>query len=82
MPTTRVETHHCSTDWSGWLNDAHPTMEDGEVSGTFCFSERPLSTPRTFFKFSTKVVVKNCGSYFIYKLVPLTNCESRYCATD
>ena len=31
MPTTRVPAYKCSTDWSGWLDGAHPTVEDGEV---------------------------------------------------
>ena len=31
MPTTRVPAYECGTDWSGWLDGAHPTVEDGEV---------------------------------------------------
>ena len=33
MPTTRVPAYRCGTDWSGWLVDAHPTVEDGKVKG-------------------------------------------------
>ena len=33
MPTTRVPAFRCGTNWSGWLNGAHPTVEDGEVQG-------------------------------------------------
>ena len=80
MPITRVEPYHCGTEWSGWLDGAHPTVEDGEVRRTVCFSNRNSKTPRC--KYSAKIFVKNCESYFIYKLVKLTNCESRYCATD
>ena len=29
MPTTRVPAFRCGTNWSGWLNGAHPTVEDG-----------------------------------------------------
>ncbi|CAH3166844.1 unnamed protein product, partial [Pocillopora meandrina] len=31
MPTTRVPAYRCGTDWSGWLNGTHPTVEDGKV---------------------------------------------------
>ena len=80
MPTTRVEPFHCGTDWSGWLDGAHPSVENGEVQRTVCFSNRQSETLPC--KYSEKIFVKNCESYFIYKLVKLTNCESRYCATD
>ena len=31
LPTTRVSAYRCGTDRSGWLDDAHPTVEDVEV---------------------------------------------------
>ena len=40
MPTTRVPADRCGTDWSGWLMTAYPTVEDGEVQRTVCFSDR------------------------------------------
>ena len=33
IPTTRVSAHRCGADWSGWLDDAHPTVEDVKVKG-------------------------------------------------
>ena len=77
MPTTRVPAYRCGTDWSGWLDDTHPTVEDGKVLRTVCFSDR-----NTGCKSLKDISVKNCGSYFIYKLRPLKNCNSRYCGTD
>ena len=53
MPTTRVSPHRCGTDWSGWLNGAHPTLEDGEVYRTVCFSDRSAG-----FKSSKNISVK------------------------
>ena len=76
MPTTRVPAFRCGTDWSGWLDGAHPTMEDGEVENTVCFSDRSTGC-----KYTRDIFVKNCGSYFIYKLRP-TACNARYCGTD
>ena len=31
MPRTRVPAYRCGTDWSRWLDGAHPTVEDDEV---------------------------------------------------
>ena len=77
MPTTRVPAYRCGTDWSGWLDGAHPTLEDGEVPRTVCFSDRSTGC-----KYSTYISVRNCGSYFIYKLRRPLGCPSRYCGTD
>ena len=77
MPTTRVPAYRCGTDFSGWLDGAHPTVEDGEVRRLVCFSDRPTGC-----KYLKDIFVKNCGSYYIYKLLKLPNCDSRYCGTD
>ena len=77
MPTTRVPAYRCSTEWSGWLDDAHPTVEDGEIRRTVCFSDRTTGCKKL-----RDIFVKNCGSYFIYKLQQPPNCNSRYCSTD
>ena len=77
IPTTPVERYHCNAVFSGWMNGAQPTIEDGEVVRTVCFTSKPGEC-----KFTNKIKVKNCGSYFIYRLVPVTTCKSRYCGTD
>ena len=77
MPTTRVPAYRCGTDWSGWLHGSHPTVEDGKVQRTVCFSARSSGCKRT-----REISVKNCGSYFIYKLQKPLICSSRYCGTD
>ena len=77
MPTTRVPAYRCGTDWSGWLMTAHPTVEDGEVQRTVCFSDR-----LTGCRYSTNIFVKNCGSNFIYELKNPFSCNLRYCGTD
>ena len=77
MPTTRAPAYRCGTDWSGWLDDAHPTVEDCEVQRKVCFSDRSTGC-----RDSKSILVKNCRSYFIYKLFPPISCFSRYCGTD
>ena len=77
MPTTRVEPFYCGTVWSGWLKGAHPTVEDGEVRRKVCFSDRTSGC-----KYFIKIYVKNCGPYFIYKLMATPACDTRYCGTN
>ena len=77
MPTTRVPAYRCGTDWSGWLEGSHPTVEDGEVPRTVCFSDRSTGC-----RHSTNIFVKNCGSNFIYELKNPPICNLRYCGTD
>ena len=77
MPITRVEPYHCGTDWPGWLDGVHPTVEDGEVRRKVCFSDRPSGC-----KYKKEISVKNCVSYFIYKLLDAPACNARYCATN
>ena len=77
MPTTRVPAFRCGTGWSGWLDGAHPTVGDGEVERTVCFSDRSTGCQN-----EKKIFVKNCGSYFIYKFIEPSSCNSRYCSAD
>ena len=72
-----VPAFRCGTDWPGWLDGAHPTVEDGKVKRTVCFSDRftGCKSPNT-------ISVKNCGSYFIYDFGLLYACNAHYCATD
>ena len=77
MPTTRVPAFRCGTDSSGWLDRAHPTVKDGEVSGMVCFSDRSTGC-----QYAKTISVKNCGSYFIYRLISTSICPSRYCSAD
>ena len=77
MPTTRVPAGRCGTYWSGWLDGTPPTVEDGEVRKVVCFSDHVTGCKHSVLSF-----VKNCSSYFIYKLYPPSRCASRYCGTD
>ena len=76
MPTTRVPAYRCGTVWSGWLESAHPTVEDGEVPRMVCFSSRAGC------KGSMRIYVKNCSSYYIYELARPLFCPMRFCSTD
>ena len=77
MPTMRVPAFRCGTDFSGWLDGAHPTMEDDKVYRKVCLSDRVPSC-----KYTQTIFVKNCGSYFIYRLKTPLGCSLRYCGAD
>ena len=77
MPTTSVAPYRCGTVYSGWLHGTHPTVEHGEVHREVCFSTHSEDC-----KFKTQIAVKNCSSYYIYKLAHLLRCDLRYCGTD
>ena len=77
IPTTPVDGYHCNTAYPGWLRGDEPTVGDGEVSRTVCFTRGGNTC-----KNSVAITMKNCGSYFIYKLVPPPACSYRYCGTD
>ena len=77
MPTTRVPVNRCGTDWPGWLDATHPKVEDFEVKSKVCFSGRSTGC-----KYTKQIFVKNCGSYFIYKLFRPPGCNLRYCSTN
>ncbi|XP_066022422.1 uromodulin-like [Pocillopora verrucosa] len=77
MPTTRVPAFRCGTNWPGWLDGVHPTVEDGKVNRKVCFNDINSDC-----KAIKNISVINCGSYFIYKLFRPPDCFMRYCATD
>ena len=78
IPTTRVTANRCGTVHPGWLDDTHPTVEDGEASKKVCFSGRSGNKCKEI----KHISVKNCGFYFIYNLIGPLNCQMRYCGTD
>ena len=77
MPTTQVKPFRCGAANSGWLYGTHPTVEDGEV-----LREVKFSANKEDKSFKSHISVKNCSSYYIYKLHKPKRCESRYCGTD
>ena len=73
MPDKRVLMHRCGTERPGWLNGTHPTVADGVVTRTVCYSRSSGCS-----WYSKIIKVKNCSSYYVYEL-PRTPKYSRYC---
>ena len=68
MPTERVQAFRCGTNWPDWLTTTHPTVEDGEVRGVVCFSDRSASCHN-----SKTIFVKNADPTVRLEKNPLKN---------
>ncbi|RMX50674.1 hypothetical protein pdam_00021433, partial [Pocillopora damicornis] len=78
MPTTCVGPSSCGATRPGWMNGAHPTVEDGRVNREVCFRSWHECC-----KYTKSNMVRNCGSFYVYHLDGIaTNCSEAYCATD
>ena len=60
LNTSSASDYRCVTVYPGWLDDTHPTVEDGEASKKVCFSDRIDNKCKEI----KNISVKNCGSYF------------------
>ena len=79
MMTTCPSVNKCGASFSAWLNDDHPTVAQGIVRKKVCIRHSESGDCCVGFYFTK---VKNCGSYFIYMLLPHFTCPYRYCGTD
>lgn len=76
MPTVVQPLFACGSDVPGWLNGAHPTVNEGIVDRTVCFhwNNNPCN-------WTAAVQVRNCGGYYVYK--PAADpCVLRCCGTN
>ena len=80
MMTTCPSIDKCGGRYSAWLNGDHPTVAQGSVKKKVCIRKYEPGDCCVDYYFTD---VKNCGSYFIYKLLPgFFYCDFRYCGTD
>ena len=60
----------CGNDFSGWLNQTHPTVTEGVVTRKVCFSDKKNCCVE-----SHLIKVKNCSSYYVYELPSIVVCK-------
>jgi len=77
MASECVPSRRCGTAVTGWLSSSHPKMTDGIVDGTVCFNWKNESN---CCQFSQRIQVRNCGRFFVYKLVKTKGCPMRFCS--
>ena len=77
MPTTCVSKNKCNTHATGWLNGVHPTPQEGTVNRRVCFHWSSNCC-----NWEITIKVRNCGLFYVYRLVNPTSCHLRYCVTN
>ncbi|CAB4024984.1 Hypothetical predicted protein [Paramuricea clavata] len=77
MASSCVPWRSCGTNGPGWMNGAHPTVADRNVTRKVCYTRKDDCCSR-----SNNIEVVNCGQYYVYKLSPPPLCNYRYCGSD
>ena len=77
MSTQCAERHKCSTNYPGWLTGGHPSVSQGRLTRKVCFGRKSGSYCRCLYP--KYITVRNCGSFYVYKLKPIQGCQLRYC---
>ena len=77
IPEEPVDSNHCNTWFTGWLNGHHPATAGETINGKVCFNDG-LNTCG----YETQIQIKHCTSYYLYYLVEPPGCNSRYCSTS
>ena len=73
MSETSIDEQQCATHAPGWLNAAHPTIEEQTIDAQVCFHWVGDTC-----RWSSDVQVKNCGDYFLYNFPDTPTCSLRY----
>ena len=81
MSTQCAKQHACNTDYPGWLVSGHPTSSLSRYTRKVCFGKKSSSSSSCPCKYYTYIMVRHCGSFFVYKLKPTPRCHLRYCTT-
>ena len=76
MLDTCISHHRCLTDITGWLNGAHPILEDGIVTREACFHGYYNCCYRR-----VQIRVRECDGFYVYELKPSPAGLLRYCTT-
>ncbi|PFX23429.1 Pancreatic secretory granule membrane major glycoprotein GP2 [Stylophora pistillata] len=74
MPTSCVGRYRCGTHITGWLSGQHPSVADGIVYVKVCFHWHSSCC-----QWSAYIRVRNCSGFYVYELVPVPYCSSRFC---
>ena len=77
MATTCPLANRCDASFPAWLSGDHPTVAEGTVNRKVCINKFGNCCGEEVF-----IEVKNCSSYYIFKLSSPGSCSVRYCSTD
>ncbi|MCA9720524.1 MAG: DUF4215 domain-containing protein, partial [Myxococcales bacterium] len=74
MPESPPATYRCGTHATGWLNGAHPAVNEGVAARTVCFHWNGNQC-----YWSAPIQVVNCDGFYLYSLPVPPACSLRYC---
>ena len=77
MNTQCVKYNACNTNYPGFLVGGYPSVSAGRVTRKVCFGYKSSC----HCSYHTYITVRNCGSFYVYKLKPTPECYLRYCTT-
>ena len=75
LPEEIIESYHCGTSSTGWLNGTHPTVFNEIVDRNVCF-QSIYGDPCLY---QSPVQILNCGEFYLYHLENTPACRLRYC---
>ena len=82
LPTKCTQSKRCHTDFPGCLNVKHkPLPSEGVTEGSIRVCFKKVSNCDCC-AVQHAIFIKNCSSYFVYKLFPPPGCKRRYWGTD
>lgn len=67
----------CGAQFPAWLSEGHPPAAEGTVTRNVCIHGDKGCCDK-----SVLIQVRNCRSYYIYKLTPPVMCDTRYCSIE
>ena len=74
IPSHCIPVHRCGTNLPGWMDGEQPIFDEGVVTRKVCFHGYNNCCYRDIM-----IDIRNCGSFFVYRLKPVTTCNNRYC---
>ncbi|XP_051865292.1 uromodulin-like [Pristis pectinata] len=74
IPETCIVEYHCNTKHPGWIQGSHPTVGQGVVQRTVCFTNSVTGCQET-----QDIKVKNCTDFIVYELKPTYGDNRIYC---
>lgn len=74
LPTSPPPTSRCQTHAPGWFQGVLPNGLYQKKAGKVCFHWSGNNC-----RWSTNILVTNCGAFRVYRLVPTPACSLRYC---
>jgi len=77
MPEAAPPIYSCGTDAPGWLNGAHPAIQDGSVTLNVCYHWSGNTC-----NWNNDIRVVNRGGFYLYELPAVFGCALAYCGSN